>query len=258
MKRVALALVCAAALCATSVFAQDQEKAALRFVVFNVEYGAWANPEQIGEALKAYSPDVVGFNEVPQGDWTKRVGAVLGCPYAYTGLVSSANHFDKYKSIASRYPISDLREVMLDAPGGWNPASAVGATFEVNGKKIAFYSTHICFNKNEEDHAKQIADAVKQYDVDADIVVIGGDFNCLVDHTSGIKHFLDAGFKSMWLELKIDTTDLFTYSAVDPKDVLGVIDHLVFKGDAEATDGGIVEFDKPLADHKPVWLEIKF
>ncbi|MBQ9813099.1 MAG: endonuclease/exonuclease/phosphatase family protein [Thermoguttaceae bacterium] len=257
---VALAVL---SLVATGVFAQEKEKDTLRVVFFNVEYGNWANPDEIGAMLKEYDPDVVGFNEVPQGDWTKRVGLALGYEHSYTGRISSglrsANfNLDKYKSVLSRYPIYDTREFLLDAPGGWNSASGVGVTFNVNGKKVAVYSTHLCFNQNQEDHAKQLYDGITKHDVDADLIIVGGDFNCHVDHTSGIKHFLDGGYKNVWLELKIDTTNLFTYSAQDPDDNLGVIDQIVFKGDAQATDGGIIELEKPLSDHKPVWLELKF
>ncbi|MBQ9813098.1 MAG: endonuclease/exonuclease/phosphatase family protein [Thermoguttaceae bacterium] len=265
-------LVCFAALAvlslvATGVFAQEKDKNTLRLVFYNVERGAWAAPDEIAAMLREYDPDVVGFNEVPQGDWTKRVGTALGYDYSYTGRISSAMvsanfkedwGLDKYKSILSRYPIHDVREILLDAPGGWNQASGVGVTIDVNGKKVAIYSTHLCFNENWDDHAKQLFDGVVKHDVDADLIIVGGDFNCHVDHASGIKHFLDGGFKNNWLELKIDTTDLFTYSAQDPDDNLGVIDQIVFKGDARATDGGIIELEKALSDHKPIWIELKF
>ena len=35
-------------------------------------------PEQIGNMFKPYDLDLIGFNEVPDGDWTARVGKVLG------------------------------------------------------------------------------------------------------------------------------------------------------------------------------------
>jgi len=250
-------------LCSVGAFAQEENanensEKTLRVAFYNVEYGNWGTPDKIGKMFREYNPDVIGFNEVPQGDWTARVGAALGYTYCYTGKISSANHFDKYKSILSRYPISNFREIELNADGGWNPASAVGADVDVDGKIISVYSTHICFNNNDNDHAKILVDAIEANDRN-DLIIVGGDFNCKVNHTSGIKHFFDAGYKDLWIELGIQTEGQFTYSAVDPKDRdLGVIDQIVFKGKARATDGGMIELYPALSDHKPVWLEIKY
>ncbi|MBQ2851413.1 MAG: endonuclease/exonuclease/phosphatase family protein [Thermoguttaceae bacterium] len=255
-----------AALVSASTFARESDggeetkkaEQTLRVAFFNVEFGERATPTAIGEMFKEYAPDVVGFNEVPGGDWTARVGAALGYRYYYTGKISSANNFDKYKSILSRYPISDFREIELNAEGGWNPASAVGATIDVDGRKVSIYSTHLCFNVAADDHAKRLVDALEASDAN-DLIIVGGDFNCKTEHTSGVKHFFDKGYKNIWLELGIETEGRFTYSAINPKDRdLGVIDQIVFRGDARATDGGMIELYPALSDHKPIWLEIKF
>ncbi len=39
-----------------------------------------------------------------------------------------------------------------------------------------------------------------------------------------------------------------------------MIDHILYKDQvgAKVTDGGIIELEKPLSDHKPVWAEIVF
>ena len=52
----------------------------------------------------------------------------------------------------------------------------------------------------------------------------------------------------------------FTYNALDPKKNHGVIDHIFYstRSSARVTDGGIIELNKPLSDHKPVWAEIVF
>ena len=77
----------------------------VRVAAYNVEFGENATPEQIGEMFKPYNLDIIGFNEVPDGDWTARVGKVLGMKHVYVGKISSANHKDKYKSILSRTPL---------------------------------------------------------------------------------------------------------------------------------------------------------
>ena len=76
----------------------------VRVAAYNVELGKNASPEEIGKMFKPYDLDIIGFNEVPDGDWTARVGKVLGMKHTYVGKISSANHKDKYKSILSRQP----------------------------------------------------------------------------------------------------------------------------------------------------------
>ena len=70
----------------------------LRVAAFNVEFGKHATPEQIGDMFKAYKLDIITFNEAPNGDWTSKVGKVLGMEHVFVGKSSSANHKSKYKS----------------------------------------------------------------------------------------------------------------------------------------------------------------
>ena len=77
----------------------------VRVAAYNVEFGRSTSPEQVGKMFKPFKLDMIGFNEVPDGDWTARVGKVLGMSYSYVGKISSANHKDKYKSILSRTPL---------------------------------------------------------------------------------------------------------------------------------------------------------
>ena len=78
----------------------------VRVASYNVEFGKSATPEQIGKMFKPYKLDIIGFDEAPDGDWTARVGKVLGMEHSYVGKISSANHKDKYKSILSRTPLA--------------------------------------------------------------------------------------------------------------------------------------------------------
>ena len=67
----------------------------VRLAAYNVLFGYWAEPERIGEMFKPYRPGIIGFSEVPDGDWTERVGRVLGMKHVYVGKIASANHKDK-------------------------------------------------------------------------------------------------------------------------------------------------------------------
>jgi maltose 6'-phosphate phosphatase len=239
----------------------------LRVASYNVEFGKSATPEQIGEIFKSYNLDIIGFDEAPDGDWTARVGKVLGMKYSYVGKISSANHKDKYKTILSRTPFEVTSEHKMNVNRGWNPASAVRVLTEVDGVSIAFYSLHISGLKEpkggkklniEDSHAHKIATEILPKETSKRIIVVG-DFNNNIGDAA-MNAIEAAGMKPTWKDLKINLSKEFTYNALNPKKSLGVIDHILYNisAGAKATDGGIIELEKPLSDHKPIWAEIVF
>ena len=238
--------------------AGEDKPITVRVAAYNVEFGKSATPEEIGEMFKPYNLDIIGFNEVPDGDWTARVGNVLGRKHSYVGRISSANHKDKYKSILSRTPLEGTEEYKL-AGRGWNPASVVRAVTQIDGVSFAFYSLHISGSKRKVGgHAHNLATEVLPRET-ADRVIVVGDFNNNIGDAA-MKTVEKAGFRPTWNDLKIDVSKEFTYNAQNPEKNLGVIDHILYNtlSGAQATDGGIIELEKPLSDHKPVWAEIAF
>ncbi len=236
----------------------DDEPVKVRVAAYNVEFGENTTPEEVGKMFKPYKLDIIGFNEVPDGDWTARVGKVLGMKHSYVGKISSANHKDKYKSILSRTPLQDTVEYELRVKRGWNPASAVRAVTEIDGISIAFYSLHIAGTKRNEGHAYELASGVLPEET-TDRVIVLGDFNNNIGDAA-MNKIEAAGMRPTWEDLKIDVSKEFTYNALDPKKNQGVIDHIFYstRSSARVTDGGIIELNKPLSDHKPVWAEIVF
>jgi len=234
----------------------------VRVAAYNVEFGKSTTPEQVGEMFKPYQLDLIGFNEVPDGDWTARVGKVLGMNHAYVGKISSANHKDKYKSILSRTPLQDTveHELSVKRKRSWNPASAVRVVTQIDGIPISFYSLHICRSTDSDKtgHAYRLANEVLSKDKTARIIVLG-DFNNEMGDKA-LQKIQKAGMRATWEDLKIDVSKEFTYNALDPKKNHGVIDHIFYstKSKAEVTAGGIIELKKALSDHKPVWAEIAF
>ena len=230
----------------------------VRVAAYNVEFGKSATPEQIGALLLPYNLDIIGFNEAPDGDWTARVGAVLGMDYTFVGAISSANHVDKYKTILSRTPLEGTNEFELTGDG-WNPASAVRATTRIDGNSVAFYSLHISGNNGSTNsHAYKLATQVLPQET-ADRVIVVGDFNNRIGDFN-INSIEQAGFQAIWTDLNIDVSQEKTYDAQDPGTSHGVIDHIFYNTSASATvaDGGIIEEDNPLSDHKPIWAVIAF
>ena len=90
-------------------------------------------------------------------------------------------------------------------------------------------------------------------------MIVVGDYNNKIGDAA-MKTIEGAGYRPTWNDLKIDLTKEFTYNAQNPEKNAGVIDHILYSTlpGAEATDGGIIEMEKPLSDHKPIWAQIVF
>ena len=235
----------------------------VRVAAYNVEFGKNASPEEIGKMFKPYDLDIIGFNEVPDGDWTARVGKVLGMKHTYVGKISSANHKDKYKSILSRTTLQDTieHELSVQRRRSWNPASVVQAVTQIKGIPVSFYSLHICRSTDSQKtgHAYRLANEILPKDKTDRIILLGDFNNEMGDHA--LQAIEKAGMRATWEDLKIDFSKEFTYNALKPKQPnLGVIDHIFYntKSRANVKEGGIIELQKPLSDHKPVWAEITF
>ena len=235
----------------------DDESITIRVATYNVEFGKSTTPEEVGEMLKPFELDIVGFNEAPDGDWTRRVGKVLGMEHSYVGKISSANHRNKYKTILSRTPLRDTEEYALEGRG-WNPATAVRAATTIRGVDFAFYSLHICTSGKTNGHAFHLASEVLPKEKLERVIVVG-DFNNKVDDEA-MMSVREAGMNATWSDLDIDLTEQFTWDAFGAKGDAGVIDHILYNkpSGAKATGGGIIELEKPLSDHKPVWAAIVF
>ena len=233
------------------------ESVTVRVASYNVEFSRSATPEQIGDMFKPYQLDIIGFNEAPDGDWTARVGKVLGMKYSFVGKISSANHKDKYKTILSRTPLENTEEHKLTGHG-WNPASVVRATTQIQGVSFAFLSLHICKSGASDGHAYSLATKVLPKETMARVIVVGDYNNKIGD--AAMKTVEGAGFRPIWSDLKIDVSKEFTYNAQNPEKNHGVIDHILYNtlAGAKATDGGLIELETPLSDHKPIWAQIVF
>ena len=131
---------------------------------------------------------------------------------------------------------------------------------KIDGVSFAFYSLHICSSKENQNtgHAYTLASEILPKET-AERVIVVGDFNNNIGDAA-MNTIEKAGFISTWIDLKIDVSKEFTYNALDPKNSLGVIDHILYNTSAKAkvTEGGIIELKKPLSDHKPIWAEIVF
>ena len=252
----------------------------IRFAAYNVLFGLWTKPESVGKMFKQYDLDVICFNEVPQGDWTLRVGRELGMEHAYVGKVSSANHKDKYKSILCRFPLRDKSEIVINAKG-WKPASIVSAMTKINGVPLKLYSTHIPGQPAVEKSAASFISEILINDSESENLFVLGDFNNHL-YQGALKAFEEAGMKSIWHGLSIDTANISTHKHIESGNESGVIDHIFYRiknSRVKVTKGGIIDgafnppeekinmnrykkewikYGKPLSDHRPIWAEFIF
>ena len=258
----------------------SDEDISIKFAAYNVLFGLWGDPESIGKNLKKHNLDIIGFNEVPNGDWTKRVGNILKMNYTFVGAISSANHKNKYKSILSRYPLYDTGEIEING-NGWKPASLVHAKIQIENIKIKVFSTHIPGQKNPNDSAASlISNKIIKKSNDENLIILG-DLNNETNN-GALKTFHAAGMKSIWTELGIKGSKHSTHKHIETGVESGIIDHIYFKSkthEISTKNGGIIydafnlldkdydipryknewiKYGKPLSDHRPIWAELIF
>jgi maltose 6'-phosphate phosphatase len=238
----------------------------LKVAAYNVRVGRNATPEEIGHALEPYDLDIVCFSEAPAGDWTKRVGAVLGMEYVVVGRYATAGHDDKYKSIASRIPLYASEEILMAD----TLHSVTRAMARIGGKTIVLYSVHFPKGWRDQAHIGETTNKVTAFIADLknrpahEIAIVMGDFNFVPSNSdsNSLYHemFIDIGLDLCWRDLDIDITKRNTARIFKPEaERMGhVIDHIMYDpSKVNAIDGDIIELDKPLSDHKPVWAHLK-
>ncbi|WP_423130223.1 endonuclease/exonuclease/phosphatase family protein [Gaoshiqia sp. Z1-71] len=245
---------------------QDGSIRRIRLVSYNIEFFAEAGALEIARMLHTYRPDLIALQEVPvkegfqsERDVQKALDQIedslhTGIKwYCYTGKIGSGNDDRKYKSILSRTPLTDTLEVDLMPPGGRRGASAVRGITVVSGIKISVYSLHT----PAAPHYKQtLVNSLALTTDSSEVVIVMGDFNERL-YGKGDSALRSSGFIPIWDVLGIDVTQNRTYDARGIEPDAGVIDHLFLKGKViRVTAGGIIELEKALSDHCPVWAEL--
>ena len=242
--------------------AEDKSGDQIRLKVagYNVEFGKTGSAQQIGEVLKPCNFDIVAFSEVPIGDWTKEAAKVMGMEYVIVGRYSTVNHKDKYKSIASRTPLYDYEEIQMTD----TMHTITKAKTRIGDKEIVIYSVHFP-SGTQRWKIPSFVEYMKNRE-DEEISVLIGDFNFIPlnpDHGGDYyQMFVDIGLDVSWKDFGFDITQHNTSNAFRSSEGQEgrVIDHIMYSPQKiKAIDGGIIEMEAPLSDHKPVWalLELK-
>ena len=247
---------------------KKEDSTQVKVGAWNVEYSKNASAREIGEALKPFDFDVVCFSEASGGDWTKEVGTVLGLNYVSVGKYSTAGHDDKYKTIVSKTPLYDYEEILMAD----TLHTATKAKTKISNIEISVYAVHFPFGWRDQAHIDETTNKIAtfveylKHRQNDEIAVVAGDFNFIPSNLEKenmyYEMFVNIGLDAAWKELGIDCTKLNTCDAFKPEDTGNgeVIDHVMYNPTKmKALDGQIIEMEKPLSDHKPVWalLQIK-
>lgn len=245
---------------------QESSAAEIRIAAYNVEVSRNATAREIGEALQQYNLDIIGFSEAPGGNWTNEVAEVLGMDHVVSGRYTTAGHDDKYKTIASKTPLYDLEEVLMAD----TLHTATKAKTDINGVEVTVYSVHFPFGWRDQTHIDEttgkissLVDHLDQHQ-NSEISIVVGDFNFIPskpdEESMYHEMFKEIGLDFAWDDLGIDATTKNTHNALEPEDEGNgnVIDHIMYNPEkAVAIDGGIIEMEQALSDHKPVWAVIQ-
>ncbi len=240
----------------------------IKIAAYNVEYSKNATAAEIGEALKPYNFDVVCFSEAPGGNWTKEVGDAMGLNYFTVEKYSTAGHDDKYKTIVSKTPLYDFREVLMAD----TLHTATNAKTKINETEISIYAVHFPFGWRDQAHIDETTYKIATFveflkaKQTEEISLVAGDFNFVPSNSDSTsmyyEMFVEMNMDVTWKDLGIDFTKRSTWNALDPEDDGNreVIDHIIYnRQKMKVLEGEIIEMEKPLSDHKPVWalLEVK-
>ncbi len=237
----------------------------LKIAAYNVEYSKNATGTEIGEALKPYNFDVVCFCEAPGGDWTKNVGEVMGLKYTVVGKYSTAGHKNKYKTIVSKTPFYDYEEVLMAD----TLHTATRAKTKIGDTEFSIYAVHFPFGWRNQAHIDETTGKIKAFinylkeRQNDEISVVAGDFNFRPSNAEKknmyYEMFRDISMDNTWKKLGVDCTKRNTYDAKVSADSGNgeVIDHVMFNtSKIDVVGGEIIEMEKPLSDHKPIWAEL--
>jgi len=247
---------------------QQQVLTRLRVAAYNVRVSRNATAKEIGEALRPYDLDIVCFSEAPGGEWTSEAAEIMGMENVVVGKYTTAGHMDKYKSIASRTPMYGYEEILMAD----TLHTVTRALTSLDGKEIAIYSVHFPHGWRDQAHIDETTAKITAF-VDylrgrpvSETALVLGDFNFVPSNpdSSNMYHemFVDIGLDLSWKELGTDLSQRNTARIFKPEEERPghVIDHIIYKPEKmKALDGGIIELETPLSDHKPIWalLELK-
>lgn len=251
-----LSIVACLTMCFVKSNAAEKE---LVVMTYNIRAGSLTTIDSLAEMIKSKNPDFVALQEVDV--MTKRTNApnmngrnIVSELAAKTEMFGyfgrTLNFAGGYYGIAilSRYPCISMQRFLLPNPMKTEQRALLIGTFEVAGmQNVAFACTHLDV-KSVETRALQ-ADFVldKIAGCNADITIIGGDFNATPDEPCADK------FCNAMTNIS-DSLPTFPADVPDKK-----IDYLFMLpcDNIKATECQVIDLPVQLSDHRAVTATIK-
>ncbi len=144
------------------------------------------------------------------------------------------------------------------------------AKTKIDGHEFALYSVHFPFGWRDQAHIDETTGKITAFvnhlkdKQKKEISVVMGDFNFVPSNAERRSPYyemmVDIGLDVSWKELGIDVMKRNSHNAFKAEDEGSgkVIDHIIYNpGKLTAIKGQIIEMEKPLSDHKPVWAELQ-
>lgn len=229
----------------------------LRIGSFNVLCGERGTPQQFKMALSPYQFDIIALCECPRGEWLSKTAQELNLPYYFCGEISTAGHVDKYKAVLSKTPLIEHKEIFIKGSRWGEHCSTSRIVTKIYGLDIAVYSIHIPKSPDPDVTGVQFMANEMIPKENAALSIYAGDFNTRIGSPT-MKIFEQTGLKNPWIDLKMDYKNLSSMEQLTDDMPDGcVIDHILYKSQlpVEIVDGGIIELNPMLSDHKPVWAK---
>jgi len=226
----------------------------IKILSYNIKYA-----KRIDKAitiLKKYETikdaDIILLQEMDK-EGVQKIADTLKYNYVYYPAVVHPLHKKDFgNAILSKWPIINDQKIILPHFNSNKQRIAVGATIDIDGKKVMAFSLHLgIFVKP--DQRKIIMDGIiSAIPADIEHCVIGGDFNTFTkkDRKNIQDAFMAADFKSA-------TTDLGwtnkNWALLNRKNTL---DHIYIRGMKTVAKGKVI--DRSASDHIPIWTDLNF
>ncbi|MBR6793288.1 MAG: PASTA domain-containing protein [Clostridia bacterium] len=252
-----------------------------RVASYNVKHfmhGSGINYEVFAEEIKEIDPDIIGLQEIDNGqgrsgkdDQMAEIAAAAGYPYYYFAKCVDMNDGEYGHGILSKYPIQKSENFMYKAQTGEKRSVERHEIYldltedgVENGKTVVFYNTHLCYcgedgnNQNIVDNQpNQMAEAFELMDLDLYPVLVGDmniepmDFEHVIDTT---RYTPLNGGKSL-----TDTVNTYPQgtSSYIPIDNIILSDNLGYMPTASKPNG-LVMNPTTISDHNMVYADIFF
>ncbi|MBF0479568.1 MAG: endonuclease/exonuclease/phosphatase family protein [Candidatus Omnitrophica bacterium] len=177
------------------------------------------------------------------------IALALKCNYVYyPAVIYPRKGKDFGNAILSKWEMSDDEKIILpNFSINQRERIAVGATIQIQDKKIRVYCVHLGVFVKPTDRKMRISRVVDRIPADIKYAVIGGDFNSFTkkDRKEINEAFTKNNFDN-------STSGIGWTHALGKKIQL---DHIYTKGFTVVSKGKVIN-RKP-SDHLPVWIEIK-